>query len=1067
MKKNYFSSILISIGLLFMSHSMKAQTFEIGDVFAAVSNGQVYHYDATGALASYVYPPCLISNTLENDIGSGYLEFKDTYIVGNLTNFNTSYRIILYNDTGGLDNYTYLLDNLTRIYRSFYGLEDEPFISNVFVKEILNNASNYPDPGDPYPYVEVADNNLSEFVDLNFDSFSVLSMWKSNGRIGSPYNNNRLAVHDIEFPEEDITNITYFKNAVDTLGLNMTIWLSFCYANQSPIYNYDNWQITSASGTYPSAGQGDTYVMSLRSRYLPYALYKVGLIQDEFNFSGMQHDSFSSGYLNVDYTDRYTVEPCIDQAMQYISELQELGFAPYTESLGVFGLSSVGASLVTPTDAPEDRNLTYAFDGKEYLTYKLSIAPWHYSNYNPVDFNYYNWIANKAPLQVNLWYVNDTEKAFINQSNQDYNNVSQYMDKRHVLLNETGVYNGTLWYDSETDNQTLFAFDIFEYDVDPVINSVYDVTIGEYAALVGGSFTTSTYNTYLLSTEQGPFFNTPPTIEVSSPLNNSVDISLQPTVVAWINDTDGNQSTVDFYNSTNGIDWTWQQTNLTVLNETVNYTYTQANSYSTDYYWKVHANDGNDNVSAWFKFTTESAPYNNPPYQSNPSPNNNSNNVLITTSQITIYINDTEGNPMNWTIETSPDIGSQDNSSSSGANGTKTCSISGLSYSTTYTWYMNLTDDNSWNNATYSFTTEAPPPNNPPWQDNPSPSNNSENVSISLSEISIYINDTDGDGMNFTIETSPDVGNQDNSTSGEENGTKVCSVSGLIYSTVYTWWVNLSDGEDSNNSYYVFTTTDEPYNNPPCQSSPDPSNQSTGVSISLTNVSIYINDTEGNPMNWTIETSPDVGTNSSNSDTNGTKYCDISGLEYLQTYLWYVNITDGNSWTNASYRFNTSDNPLIDEPPILSNPYPANGSSGVDIVVTCRITVADPEGGEMNISFYENSTGNWTLQQQNDGVVNGTYQWEYTNATGYFTTYYWNVSAYDGANYTNATYNFTTVYVDTGESPDDGGDAEAGMKFTIPDGFLILFAILFATVIGALVTTTVKKQRFYRNGKKK
>jgi hypothetical protein len=48
MKKNYFSSILISIGLLFMSHSMKAQTFEIGDVFAAVSNGQVYHYDATG-----------------------------------------------------------------------------------------------------------------------------------------------------------------------------------------------------------------------------------------------------------------------------------------------------------------------------------------------------------------------------------------------------------------------------------------------------------------------------------------------------------------------------------------------------------------------------------------------------------------------------------------------------------------------------------------------------------------------------------------------------------------------------------------------------------------------------------------------------------------------------------------------------------------------------------------------------------------------------------------------------------------------------------------------------------
>jgi len=47
MKKYSFTIMLISLGFLLMSYSAKAQTFQIGDVFAAVSNGQVQHHDAT------------------------------------------------------------------------------------------------------------------------------------------------------------------------------------------------------------------------------------------------------------------------------------------------------------------------------------------------------------------------------------------------------------------------------------------------------------------------------------------------------------------------------------------------------------------------------------------------------------------------------------------------------------------------------------------------------------------------------------------------------------------------------------------------------------------------------------------------------------------------------------------------------------------------------------------------------------------------------------------------------------------------------------------------------------
>lgn len=97
---------------------------------------------------------------------------------------------------------------------------------------------------------------------------------------------------------------------------------------------------------------------------------------------------------------------------------------------------------------------------------------------------------------------------------------------------------------------------------------------------------------------------------------------------------------------------------------------------------------------------------NNSPIITMENPQNNSN-VPTDISSINVTIEDPEGDLFYWSIETNPDVGSDENVSDS--DGTKTCQISDLQPDTTYTWYVNTTDSGSgnWTNETYYFTTES------------------------------------------------------------------------------------------------------------------------------------------------------------------------------------------------------------------------------------------------------------------------------------------------------------------------------------------------------------------------
>jgi hypothetical protein len=102
-----------------------------------------------------------------------------------------------------------------------------------------------------------------------------------------------------------------------------------------------------------------------------------------------------------------------------------------------------------------------------------------------------------------------------------------------------------------------------------------------------------------------------------------------------------------------------------------------------------------------------------------------------------------------------------------------------------------------------SFMT-LPKTYNPPIFSNPSPMNGSTGIPITTSSLGLNIQDPQGYYFNWTITTSPNVGN----TSGTKasNGTKNCIIAGLKYSTTYTWIVKANDGHKWTNKSYVFTT---------------------------------------------------------------------------------------------------------------------------------------------------------------------------------------------------------------------------------------------------------------------
>jgi hypothetical protein len=87
-----------------------------------------------------------------------------------------------------------------------------------------------------------------------------------------------------------------------------------------------------------------------------------------------------------------------------------------------------------------------------------------------------------------------------------------------------------------------------------------------------------------------------------------------------------------------------------------------------------------------------------------------------------------------------------------------------------------------------------------------SPNDGAMNVPLGLSELSFKLTDYQCDPISFTVTTNPYIG----SASGinVSNGKITVPISGLDYSTTYTWTITAVDGTNTNTKAYTFTTMD-------------------------------------------------------------------------------------------------------------------------------------------------------------------------------------------------------------------------------------------------------------------
>ena len=91
------------------------------------------------------------------------------------------------------------------------------------------------------------------------------------------------------------------------------------------------------------------------------------------------------------------------------------------------------------------------------------------------------------------------------------------------------------------------------------------------------------------------------------PQNTSTNIELNVICHIEVSDEDADLMTIYWYENSTG-SWILRQTNSSVGNGTYYWTFSQASSYSTTYYWKVAVNDSIANTTAVYYFTTKSQP---------------------------------------------------------------------------------------------------------------------------------------------------------------------------------------------------------------------------------------------------------------------------------------------------------------------------------------------------------------------------------------------------------------------------------------------------------------------------
>ena len=126
-------------------------------------------------------------------------------------------------------------------------------------------------------------------------------------------------------------------------------------------------------------------------------------------------------------------------------------------------------------------------------------------------------------------------------------------------------------------------------------------------------------------------------------------------------------------------------------------------------------------------------------------------------------------------------------------------------------------------------------------------------------------------------------------------------------------WIQTSYNNQLNPSNFYFIDAEEYLPDAPLIFLEEPKNGAEYISGSLSQLNFSLLSPQGYAMNYSVTTSPHVGSTIANNVPSGRYSVSVSDLEYSTTYLWTVNATDGGNQTIREFTFTTEpDQPIIE-----------------------------------------------------------------------------------------------------------------------------------------------------------
>ncbi|MGC9310947.1 MAG: hypothetical protein ACP5E4_04475, partial [Candidatus Aenigmatarchaeota archaeon] len=315
-----------------------------------------------------------------------------------------------------------------------------------------------------------------------------------------------------------------------------------------------------------------------------------------------------------------------------------------------------------------------------------------------------------------------------------------------------------------------------------------------------------------------------------------------------------------------------------------------------------------------------------------------------------------------------------------------------------YSWYVNCTNETTLQSQVRYFTVDL---TSPALAFVLPTANNSSTVKFSWVELNVTIDDSNFD--TFILNWN---GSNTTYTNSSWEVTKFNSTRHLFYKNI-TNGTGLSEGQYTYYGWANDSAGNSGYTENFSESSPR--------ELTVTYPDFWINIiSPGNDTNTTNQTPGfnftvngsentyscellinDTGYGQNSSTQNGTETMLIanSSLNY-GNYTWKINCNSaGTTNTSGTRTIAIQELNLAPNKPELNSP--ENQSTGQPLSLNLNVTVTDPNGDAMNVSFYNNATGEQINTTQTD-IANGSTASVIWYGLDYSTTYYWYANATDG-----------------------------------------------------------------------